>query len=96
MLSELTGGKLERSPRYRELTGPLGLAHEARGAFTAGGTLWGSMDLTREKGRPDFEPRETALLRRLAPTLATALNRQRCARGELSSNGTTSQTSPGS
>jgi hypothetical protein len=39
LLSELTGGKLERSPRYRKLTEPLELAHEARGALTAGGTL---------------------------------------------------------
>ncbi len=73
LLSEFTGGKLERSPRYRELIGPLGLAHEARGVFTAGGVPWGSMDLTREKGRPDFEPREIALLRRLAPHLGEGL-----------------------
>ena len=73
LLSESTDGKLERSPRYRELIGPMGFGHEARGVFTAGGALWGSMDLTREAGRPDFEPRETTLLHRLAPHLGAGL-----------------------
>ncbi len=30
--------------------------------FTAGGLMWGSMDLIREKDRPDYEPREIMLL----------------------------------
>lgn len=73
LLSESTGGRLESSPRYRELTGPMGLGHEARGVFTAGGSLQGSMDLTRERGRPDFAPREVALLQGLAPHLGAGL-----------------------
>jgi hypothetical protein len=36
LLSEATGGRLERALRYRELTGPLGLGHELRGVSTAG------------------------------------------------------------
>lgn len=72
LLSE-NGGRLERSPRYRELLGPLGLAHEMRGVFTAGGRMWGSMDLIRERGRPEFEPRQAELLRRVAPHLGAGL-----------------------
>ncbi|QYJ16175.1 hypothetical protein Rxycam_02006 [Rubrobacter xylanophilus DSM 9941] len=73
LLSESTDGRPERSQRYRELLGPLGLAHEARTVFAAGGYLWGSMDLIRARGTPDFSPREAAFLRRLAPHLAAGL-----------------------
>ena len=73
LLSEAADGRLENSPRYRELLGPLGLAHEMSGIFTAGGLMWGSMDLIREKGRPDYEPREIMLLKRLVPHLGIGL-----------------------
>lgn len=53
-LSESADGR--DPPRHRELLAPLGLAHEMRSAFTAGGRLWGSMYLIRERGRPDFAP----------------------------------------
>jgi DNA-binding CsgD family transcriptional regulator len=73
LLSEVTGGKLERSLRYREHTGPLGLHYELRGACTLGKERWGGLDLTRERGRSDFDDGEVALLRRLAPHLGAAL-----------------------
>ncbi len=73
LLSETTGGHLERSTRYVEYLRPLGLAYEMRGAFTSGGYLWGSMDLIRGSGDPDFEPREANLLRRVAPHLGNGL-----------------------
>jgi DNA-binding CsgD family transcriptional regulator len=73
LLSETTGGRLEHSPRYLELLRPLGLAHEMRGAFSSGGYMWGSMDLIRESGSPDFKPREANLLRRIAPHLGNGL-----------------------
>ena len=73
LLSETADGRLENSPRYRELLGPLGLAHEMSGIFTAGGHMWGSMDLIREKGRPDYEPRAVTLLRRIVPHLGVGL-----------------------
>ncbi len=73
LLSETTGGDLERSIRYVEYLRPIGLAHEMRGAFTSGGYLWGSMDLVRESRSPDFEPREANLLRRIAPHLGNGL-----------------------
>ena len=73
LLSEITGGKLERSLRYREHTGPLGLHYELRGACSVGKERWGGLDLTRERGRSDFDDREVALLRRLTPHLGAAL-----------------------
>ena len=73
LLSETTGGNLERSARFLELLRPLGLAHEMRGAFASGGYLWGSMDLIRGAGSPDFGPREANLLRRVAPHLGNGL-----------------------
>jgi DNA-binding CsgD family transcriptional regulator len=73
LLSEITGGDLERSTRYLEYLRPLGLTYEMRGAFTSGGYLWGSMDLIRESGSPDFELREANLLRRIAPHLGNGL-----------------------
>ncbi len=72
LLSETADGRLENSPRYRELLGPLELAHEMSGVFTTGGLMWGSMDLIREKGRPDYEPREITLLKPSSRTWALA------------------------
>src|ERR687893_2526382 len=73
LLSETTGGDLERSTRYAEYLRPLGLAHEMLGAFTCDGYLWGSMNLIRESGSPDFKPREAKLLRRIAPHVGNGL-----------------------
>jgi DNA-binding CsgD family transcriptional regulator len=73
LLSETTGGDLERSTRYVEYLRPLGLADEMSGAFTSGGYLWGSMNLIRESGSPDFKPREAKLLHRIAPHLGNGL-----------------------
>jgi DNA-binding CsgD family transcriptional regulator len=73
LLSEATGGRLERSLRYRELTGPLGLGFEVRGACMAGRERWGGIELTRESGDPDFDAREVRLLRRVAPHLGAGL-----------------------
>jgi DNA-binding CsgD family transcriptional regulator len=73
LLSETTAGDLERSTRYLEYLRPLGLAYEMSGVFTSGGYLWGSMDLIRESGSPDFKPRQANLLRRIAPHLGNGL-----------------------
>jgi DNA-binding CsgD family transcriptional regulator len=72
LLSETTGGRLERSLRYRELLRPQGFAHELGSAFTDGG-LWGGMDLMRGTGGRDFADREVELMRRVAPHLGAGL-----------------------
>ena len=69
LLSEGTGGNLERSLHWREFLGPEGFGHEARGVFTASGELWGAICAIRERGRPDFSAREVAVMRRIAPHL---------------------------
>lgn len=73
LLSEATEGNLERSLHWREMVGPEGFGHEARSVFTVGRELWGGVALLRESGRPDFSPREVALMRRTAPHLGAGL-----------------------
>jgi DNA-binding CsgD family transcriptional regulator len=72
-LSDVTGGKLERAPRFSEITGPLGLHYEVLAICAVGHQQWGGINLIRERGRPDFDPREVTLLRRLAPHIGTGL-----------------------
>ena len=88
LLSETTGGTLERSLRYREMLKPYGFGYEMGGAFVDG-SLWGSMDLIREDGDPDFGSAETALVRRLAPHVGAGLKA-----AALRSRATTEQDSP--
>src|SRR5918998_472707 len=73
LLSEATSGNLERSLHWRELLGPEGFGHEARGVFTVSQELWGAICAIRERGRPDFSPREVALMRRIAPHVGAGL-----------------------
>ena len=73
LLSEATGGKLERALRCREITGPIGLGYELLSVCSMGKEQWGGITLIRERGRPDFEPREVALLRRIVPHLSSGL-----------------------
>src|SRR5829696_6282628 len=61
-LSEVTGGRPERSLRYREQLEPMGFAHEVSSVFAEGGGLWGVMDLSRRVGAADFAPRAVRLL----------------------------------
>lgn len=72
-LSETTGGRLERALRYRELMVPLGFRHEARGVFALDGEMWGRISANREPDSPDFNTRELAFFRRIAPHLAAGL-----------------------
>jgi DNA-binding CsgD family transcriptional regulator len=72
-LSEATGGKLELALRYREVMVPLGFKHEMRGVFALDGELWGSLEALREPTSPDFDAREVAFFRRIAPHLAAGL-----------------------
>ena len=73
LLSEVTGDKLERALRYRAITGPLGLGHELLSVCAVGRAQWGGACLMRERGRPDFDAREVALLQRLTPHLGAGL-----------------------
>lgn len=73
LLSEVTGGKIERALGSREITIPLGLEYELFGICALGRRQWGGISLIRERGRPDFDAREVELLGRIVPHLATGL-----------------------
>ena len=49
-LHEATGGRLERSPRYRDLFAAGGIGAELRGAFVADGATWGAVIMIRMAG----------------------------------------------
>lgn len=68
-LAVATDGNLLRSPRYRDVFEPLGLADELRAVLRARGAVWGFMCLHREVGAA-FSPQDQDFIRRIAPHLA--------------------------
>ena len=68
-LAAATEGKLARSPRYRDIFEPLGLADELRAVLRTRGAVWGFMCLHRERGAV-FSPLEQGFIHRIAPHLA--------------------------
>ena len=62
ILSFETGGRPERSARFREIYSARGWGAEMRASFDAGGMTWGSVMLLRQAGRPDFTPAEAGFL----------------------------------
>lgn len=73
LLSETTGGHLERSLRYRAALAPRGFHFDLRAVFATGQEHWGGVSLFRERGRRDYSEREATLVGRLAPHLAAGL-----------------------
>jgi DNA-binding CsgD family transcriptional regulator len=73
LLSEATGGHLDRSLRYREVLAPQDFGFDMRCVYALGETAWGGISALRERGRPDFTDREVSLMSRLAPHLAAGL-----------------------
>lgn len=73
LLSEGTDGKLERALRHREVLAPHGFDYELRSAFTVGRAPWGGAELSRERGRPDFNEREVSFVGRIAPHMGAGL-----------------------
>lgn len=73
LLSEMTGGHMDRSLRYRVAIAPRGFHFDLRSVFASGREHWGGVSIFRERGRRDFTDREVALIGRLAPHLAAGL-----------------------
>src|SRR5260370_884870 len=71
-LATATDGKFARSPRYRDIFEPLGLADELRAVLRTRGAVWGFMCLHRERGAV-FTPEEQCFIHRIAPHLAEAV-----------------------
>jgi DNA-binding CsgD family transcriptional regulator len=74
-LSEATGGRPERSARFRDLLTPAGVGPELRSAFVADGATWGALILVRQAGRPDFEDADVELLASASSLFARAVRR---------------------
>lgn len=73
ILSEATAGEPRRSRRYRLINGPMGLDHELRVAFVAGGGCWATASLHRRAGAPDFTRGDAAFLARVSAPVARGL-----------------------
>jgi DNA-binding CsgD family transcriptional regulator len=73
LLSDATGGRPERSLRYRAALAPRGFEFDLRAVFASGREHWGGVSIFRERGRRDFTDREIALIGRLTPHLAAGL-----------------------
>jgi DNA-binding CsgD family transcriptional regulator len=72
LLSESTGGELDRSLRYRHLLRPFGFGYELGSVFIDG-SAWGGMDLIRTQEDPDFDAREVRLVRKAVPHITAGL-----------------------
>src|SRR4029079_19811785 len=72
---EATGGRPERSPRFRDLLAKAGIGPELRSAFVADGAAWGAVILVRRSGQAEFDQREVDLLERASALFARAVRR---------------------
>ncbi len=71
-LADATSGRLDSSPRYRDIFKPLGLGDELRVVLRLRGVCWGYMCLHRENGS-QFSASETAYMRQLSSHLAEGI-----------------------
>ena len=69
-LHESTGGRPERSARYREFEDAIGLDAELRATFNAGGGTWGLIQLNRDGA---FADDELAFVADVAPRVGRAV-----------------------
>ncbi len=72
-LHTATGGRPERSARWRAFNELVDYDAELRVAFSVDGTLWGMGQLSRGVGEPGFSPQEVALVDSAAPIIARGL-----------------------
>lgn len=69
-MHEATQGDPARSPRWRDVLVPAGLAHELRAVFRDADTVWGAMALFRSADVADFTTEEVEYFRRIGPIVA--------------------------
>ncbi len=74
-LRRATGGRLQRSARYRAFSEISDLEDELRAVFYAGGRQWGHVQLNRCTGSPPFTEADLAFLGCVAPLAGVALRR---------------------
>jgi DNA-binding CsgD family transcriptional regulator len=73
ILSEATGGRPDRSSRYRDLLAPSGIPFELRAAFVSRGRAWGAVHIARRADQRDFAPADAAALARVAGAIADGI-----------------------
>jgi DNA-binding CsgD family transcriptional regulator len=74
-LHDVTGGRPERSARWREYGSASGFRSELRATFTLGGLTWGIAQFDRLGDSPRYSEDERAWLERVTPVIATGLRR---------------------
>jgi DNA-binding CsgD family transcriptional regulator len=74
-LRQATGGRLQRSARYRTLNAISDLEDELRAVLYAGGRQWGNLQLNRRTGGRPFTQADVDFVRRVAPLAGIALRR---------------------
>lgn len=72
-LHTATGGRPQRSARWRAFRDLVGYEHELRASFTLDGTPWGLLQLNRGAGERPFSPEELAFVDAVVPTIARGL-----------------------
>jgi DNA-binding CsgD family transcriptional regulator len=72
-LHEATGGRPERSARWREYATASGFRAELRTTFTVGGATWGVGQFDRLGDSPRYSDEEKAWLERVAPVVGRGL-----------------------
>lgn len=73
MLAQATGGKLERSLRYRQVLEPAGIPHELRAAFVTRGRCWGAVHIARLDGQPEFTAADASALAAITGLVAEGI-----------------------
>lgn len=71
-LSRVTGGRLERSVRWRELIEPCGMGDQLRAAFVSKNGCWGYMGIERAPGST-FGARDVSLIADISKAFAEGL-----------------------
>jgi DNA-binding CsgD family transcriptional regulator len=72
-LEQATGGRPERSARFRELLAPAGIPHELRAAFVTRGRVWGAVHVARGAGRAGFDGADVTALAGVAGVIAEGI-----------------------
>jgi DNA-binding CsgD family transcriptional regulator len=75
VLTDATGRRPERSPRYREILRPNGFGDELRFTLLDGGACWGWVALYRREESGEFEGEDAELVASLSRLLAEGLRR---------------------
>lgn len=72
-LGQATGGRPQRSVRYRDVLDPAGIPLEMRAAFVTRGRCWGAVHVARREGTRDFGPADVDALASISATVAEGI-----------------------